>query len=232
MIDRRKSIPLYVQLKEEILKNIKSGVWEEGSQIPTEKELMNQYKIGRATVREAISRLVNEGYIYKKHGIGTFVAGKRPLIGFEPIISFTSSLEVRGIKSENIIEEEKIFIPDDKLMSILKWNNHNKCLYLKRLRYANDLPLAIEESYFLDDIKKYINKFDLTGSLAEILIEKIGVKIDKIEQTIIPRFPTESEQKVLKINRTTSVLELQRWIYINEIKEPFYYVKFVIPGNI
>ena len=40
MIDRQNHIPLYIQLKEELCKNIKLGVWEVETQIPTEKNLI------------------------------------------------------------------------------------------------------------------------------------------------------------------------------------------------
>lgn len=56
---------------------------------------MEEYNLGRATVREAISLLVHEGYLYKKQGIGTFVARKQPSLGFEPIISLAYSLNAK-----------------------------------------------------------------------------------------------------------------------------------------
>ena len=68
MIDKYKHIPLYIQLKDLIIEKIRNGEWEINSQIATEKELMKKYNVGRTTVREAISVLVNKGYIYKKKG--------------------------------------------------------------------------------------------------------------------------------------------------------------------
>jgi GntR family transcriptional regulator len=232
MIDRRKHIPLYIQLKNEILEKIRDGVWEIDSQLPTEKEFMEKYELGRATVREAISRLVTEGYVYKKHGVGTFVARKMPSLGFEPLISLTSSLKARGINPRNSIEVEKLIVPDKKLKKKLKNIKSNEYFYLRRLRYAEEKPLAVEESYFSEEYKNFKGKFDLTGSLAKILLEEMKITIDKVEQIIVPRMATKKEQEDLFIDDNTLVLDLERWIYINNIEEPFYYVKFIIPGNI
>lgn len=231
MIDRNKFIPLYIQLKEELLSKIKEGIWELNAQIPTEKELMEEYSIGRATVREALSLLVNEGYLYKKQGIGTFVARKYPSFGFEPLISLTYPLGAMGINPINAIKDKRIILPDRQLLSKMKWKKARPCFYLERMRYKEGTPIAIEESYFDEEFKKYENTYDLTGSLAKLLIKDLKLTIKKVEQVIIPRTPTAEERLKLNIDDDTLIFDLERWIYIEENTEPFYYLKFIIPGN-
>lgn len=232
MLNRDKHIPLYIQLKEELLRKIKEGIWEIEAQIPTEKELMEEYNIGRATVREALSLLVNEGYLYKKQGIGTFVARKYPSLGFEPLISLTYPLEAMGVNHVNQILDKKIVIPDKHMLLKMKWKKPRPCFYLERMRYKDASPIAMEESYFNEEFKKYENIYDLTGSLARILVKDLKITIKKVEQVIIPRVPTEVESHKLKIDDSSLVFDLERWIYIEEENEPFYYLKFIIPGNI
>lgn len=232
MISRNNPVPLYIQLKDEILEKIKKEEFVVDTQIATEKELMETYNLGRATVREAISTLVREGYLYKKPGIGTFVARKQPSLGFEPLISLSHSLKVRGINAKNVIEEKKIIAPDTALLKKLKWKNNKNCFYLRRLRFAEKIPLAIEESYFDIEAANLLNKFDLNDSLAKIILEELKITISKVEQVIIPRNPTEEEQKILNIESNILVLDMERWIYIDNKKEPYYYLKFIIPNNI
>ena len=232
MIDKGKHIPLYIQLKDEILDKIRNGTYEVDKQIPSEKVLMEEYGVGRATVREALSILVNEGYLYKKQGIGTFVARKQPSLGFEPLISHTYSLEARGIKSVNDVKEKKIITPDKELAHLLRWQSPKECLYLKRIRYADERPIAIEDSYFDGKVKKIDGKFDLNSSLAKIMLKDLKITITKIDQTVIPRVPTKEEQEILKIDDKILILDMERWMYIEGFKETFYYLKFIIPGNI
>ena len=232
MIDKYKPIPLYIQLKDLIIEKIKNNDWEVNSQIPTEKELMNTYDVGRATVRKSISILVSKGYIYRKKGIGTFVARKQPTLGFEPLISLTASLEARGVKANNVVVKKEIIIPNEQILSDLKWTKSDNCYYLKRLRSVKDKPLAIEESYFPDRIENMEKRFDLTGSLAKIMLEDLRITIKKVEQVIIPRMPTKSEQQELKIDEDRLVLDIKRWIYIEGEKNPFYYLKFIILGDV
>ncbi len=232
MIDRKKHIPLYIQLKDDLIEKIKSEMWGVECQIPTEKALMEEYGVGRATVRESLSHLVNEGYLYKKHGIGTFVAKKQSSLGFEPLISLTYYLKDKGVLPHNVVEEKAMINPDKKFLSKLKWQTPKPCCYLKRIRYAENTPIAIEKSYFSEEFKAIENNFDLSGSIAKIILEELKVTIRKVEQVIVSRVPTKEEQNILNIDENTLVLDLERWIFIEDNKEPAYYLNFIILGNI
>lgn len=232
MIDRTKHVPLYIQLKEDVVQQIKKGVWDIDSQIPTEKALMEEYGLGRATVREALSLLVNEGYLYKKQGIGTFVARKQPSMGFEPLISLSYSLKARGINPKNIVVDKKIISPDKKLLSKMKWNRKKDCFYLKRIRCAESIAVAIEKSYFSEEFREIEDKYDFNDSIAKVIVEDLKLVIAKVEQIIISRMATEEEQRELNISENVQVLDMERWIYSEDKKEPFYYLNFIIPENV
>ena len=231
MLDRRGPVPLYIQLKNELLDNIRREVWPAGSQIPTEQALMAQYGVGRATIREAVTLLENEGYLRKRHGIGTFVARSQPSFGFEPLISLTYSLSAKGILARNVITEKKMIDSDDALRARMK-TDEPRLFYMRRLRYAETIPIAIEESYFSEAFKDFEAQHDLTGSLAKLLLKELNITIQKVEQVIIPRIPTADEQRILGIGGDVPVLDLERWIYIGTEVHPFYYLNFIIPSNI
>lgn len=65
-INKDVPIPLYYQLKNIIKTDIENGTLKTGDTIPTEMEIMSHYNISRFTVRQAISELVNEGYLLRK----------------------------------------------------------------------------------------------------------------------------------------------------------------------
>ena len=73
-LDRSVPIPLYFQLKGVLLDAIKSGEYQVDSMIPTEKELSEMFQISRTTVRQAITEMVQEGWLYRIASKGTFVA--------------------------------------------------------------------------------------------------------------------------------------------------------------
>ncbi len=231
MIDKRGHVPLYMQLKNEMQGNIRREVWPAGAQIPTEQALMSQYGVARATVRQAVSMLENEGYLKKRHGIGTFVARSVPSFGFEPLISLTYSLTAKGIHARNVIAEKGVIDADETLRARVK-TAEPRLFYLRRLRYGDNTPIAIEESYFAEAFKNFESQHDLTGSLAKLLLKELGITIQKVEQVVVPRTPTKNEQEVFGIGEDVPVLDLERWIYIEGEHNPFYYLNFIIPSNI
>lgn len=67
--------PVYYKLQSDIQKEIESGGLEPGARIPPERLLAETHKISIGTVKRALSNLVNEGFLYRAQGRGTFVAG-------------------------------------------------------------------------------------------------------------------------------------------------------------
>ena len=82
--------PLYTKIREYILLQIHSGAWQEQTLIPSERELAEQFNVSRITAKSAVLGLVNEGYLYRHRGKGTFV-GSRPAQSAEVTASAESS---------------------------------------------------------------------------------------------------------------------------------------------
>lgn len=72
MINRKKPIPLYLQLANILREQIKTGTIPAGSKLPSEMEMIQQYNLSRLTIRDALAVLANEGLVEKHHGKGTF----------------------------------------------------------------------------------------------------------------------------------------------------------------
>jgi GntR family transcriptional regulator len=232
MLDKRSHMPLYVQLKDELADCIKHGTMLVGSQIQTEAELMKQYRVGRATVREAVALLVNEGYLVKRQGIGTFVSNRQPSMGFEPLISLTTSLRARGVNPRNVIVCHEKSIPGSELLIQLRWTAPETCTHVRRVRYAESAPIAVEDSWFSHEFQDVGERFDLTGSLSRIIIEQLKVDITRIDQIIIPRLPSPEEKTLLDLQGDARVMQMDRWIYIVGRETPFYTLRFIVPTSI
>lgn len=77
MIDKQSPIPIYYQLEQYMKEKIEKGEWQPGEMIPSERELAEMYDISRMTVRQAVNNLVNDGYLIRRRGKGTFVAAQK-----------------------------------------------------------------------------------------------------------------------------------------------------------
>ena len=92
MINKYSNVPLYSQLKNLIIEKIATGEYREESKIPSEQEFCEKYDISRPTVRQAISELTNNGYLYKEKGKGTFVAKSKSKVDIKNFTGFTDSI--------------------------------------------------------------------------------------------------------------------------------------------
>lgn len=67
------NVPIFAKIAEEIKNSILSGEQPEGSQLPSTTQISKEYNINIATVNKAVNVLVNQGFVFKKRGIGMFV---------------------------------------------------------------------------------------------------------------------------------------------------------------
>ena len=108
-LDKRVPIPLYFQLKEMIVDEIKSGKYEVDSLIPTEKEMSERFDISRTTVRQAITELVQEGWLYRVKSKGTFIARQKIRQDFlQRLETFADQMNRIGMEPSTEVLEYKV----------------------------------------------------------------------------------------------------------------------------
>ena len=97
MIEKMNSTPLYLQLKNKIKREIRTGILKPGDKIPSEAQLQKEYGMSRVTVRNAMEELTVEGYIIKVQGKGSFVAQSDMLRLPIGVTSFTEDAKIQGV---------------------------------------------------------------------------------------------------------------------------------------
>jgi len=70
--------PIFLELADAIAADVLAGLYPEESQVPSTTELAAHYRINPATAGKALNRLVDAGIVYKKRGLGMFVAAGAP----------------------------------------------------------------------------------------------------------------------------------------------------------
>lgn len=226
MINKNSPIPIYYQLEEEIKKKIQNEELGPGDALPSEREFAEEYQISRMTVRQAINNMVNEGLLYRQKGRGTYVADQK----FEQDLSGLTSF------SEDMRKRE--FVPSSELISIrtlnhtplisekLKLTADDLVYEFKRLRLADNEPIALETIYTPVKIIGDIDEVDITKSFYQYLENKLNLTIDYGYQTIEAALGNKEEIKYLKINKGEPILLMQRTSYLKDPNEtPIEFVK-------
>jgi GntR family transcriptional regulator len=183
MLKQDDQIPLYIQLMESIRSSIINGELKYGDKIPTELELSEEYKISRITVRKAILELVEDGYLVKKQGKGTFVNKRKIERKIVHFLSFSDACKANGLKASSKVIKKEIVQPDPKDQKLLQLNDGDALVFIQRVRYADESPIMIENNYFsYKDYNSLLNE-NLDGSLYKVLEEKLNIKPSHASET-------------------------------------------------
>ncbi|WP_164215512.1 GntR family transcriptional regulator [Virgibacillus sp. YIM 98842] len=134
---------LYLQVIDQLKRDMKEGKYKEREKLPSEYELSRMLGVSRATLREALRVLEEENIVFRKHGVGTFVNPK-PIFssGIEQLNSVTAMIEDSGKKAgtqyitsevTKLSAEDKEQFADDELQSVFK---------IERVRTADNKPVV------------------------------------------------------------------------------------------
>lgn len=211
MMDPKSRIPLYYQLLDILLEKIRSGELKTDDKLPSERELCDLYEISRSTVRQTMLEMEREGYIYKKHGKGTFVAApylKQDLSGF---YSFTDEMKKLGKVPSSHVLEFAVIEADKETASMMGLTEGELVIKFKRLRLADSEPMMYEKSFIPYERFAGVTREQLEKRpMYEILREDYQVRFTDAEEIFKPVFPKAHEAKQLKIKGYTPCMLIER----------------------
>ena len=225
MIDRRDPMPLYLQLRDRLREGIASGAYPAGSRLPTEQELSARYGLGRATVRSALDQLEREGLIEKRHGVGSFVLRPAGAVSLAPLISLSGFLRAMGLHAERRTLRSGWAEADAALAARARMPA-GRMGELVRLHSTLSGPFALEVSRFSPAVFERLGALGENSPLSELLLERLGLLVGRVEQVICRRDAREREQQLLGLAKGAQLLEMQRWLYLEGETKPFSYMEF------
>lgn len=222
----KNGIPLYVQLKNQLQKQIKEN-YKAGDIISTESQLEKQFEVSRITVRKAIEQLERDGILEKKQGLGTFVKEQKILYDANSIGSLTQRLAKQDYKLQTKSLEYEIISGEHYVKDLLKCDT---LLCIKRFRTLDDVPFALMLNYL--DVQKVPNleKFFNIESLYTYLKDEYHIEFYNAEETVEAKNATLEESKQLKIKKGSALLSLHR-LSFDKSNNPVEYSDIVIKAN-
>lgn len=199
-LNRNVPVPLYYQLKQLLLNEINTGKLKEHDCLPTEIELSSHFSISRPTVRQAIYELVNEGYLSRQKGKGTFVT--KPKINQEivhVIETFNEGMIRKGIQPRTTVLSLQVIEADDELLQALAIEPGDKVIELSRLRYANEEPIVLVTSYIPYALCPEILHANLKVESMYKTFEKYNLYIKKVRRVFEAQKATKPDAQLLGI---------------------------------
>lgn len=207
-LDNSNPIPLHVQLKNLLKSEILQGDFCE--KIPSERELIIRFEVSRATVRKAISELVRDGVLEKKHGKGTFISHRPVEEWLGNLSTYNEIIDNMGMKPSTRLLYQGV----EDSSGIVSMLGEDKLYVIERLRFADNVPIAVEKQYYPLEIGLELAKFDLNHAVLYDLLElSLGIKLWEAEQIISSALPTKHEAVNLDISENNGVLVTERITY-------------------
>lgn len=230
-LDRRSVVPLYHQIQQHLLDQIRSGVIKPGDLVPSEQEISTRLRISRMTARQALKSLCDLGIAYSQRGKGTFVSELKLEKNFRQVLSFTEEMRSEGARPRSRTLSFEVAEATGVVARSLRLAPREKVISLRRVRLSGSLPMGIEWSRLPFRLcPDLIETFDPTTSLYRALSERYGIEIVLADEVAEASLAGAEEARLLQLPQGQPVFVFTRTSYIQS-GQPVEYVKSIYRGD-
>ena len=220
MINTR-GIPRYVQARELLIDQIKSGELRSGERLLPEKQLAEQFGVSRMTIRKSLDELVDAGLIYRRHGVGTFVSKSTFERDHTHLTDFFSTCRREGRKPESLLMRKDIVFASEKQAKALNISIEDQLIRLTTLRSVDGIPITYHDSYlpvkhFFTLVDTPAEELDLENQHVWQMIEKMGFTMSNIVERLEAQIADERIANHLKVDVGSPILYGSRVLYSDE----------------
>lgn len=210
--------PKYMIVYNAVRKDITEQVYKPNDMLPSGEELSLKYKCSVLTVKKALDKLVNEGYVVRKRGLGTFVkkivqADASKNAGVNEIYTSRRDLIRPGFTS--IVERFDIIKSDEEMAKKLNIKPGDFIYYIVRVRLFNNQPRIVEYTWMPINVIKGLELKDVEGSIYYYITKVLHLKIQSAHVSINAVRPNEIEKKYLNMNDNDFVCEVLQTAFLD-----------------
>lgn len=230
-LQRDSSVPLYQQLEEILLQRIRAGEWQPGERIASENELNREYGLSRMTARGVLTKLVNDGVLFRVPGKGTFVAPAKISTVSPAYRGIREQLEALGYETRT----ELIRVgPEDVSKTVrerLGRAEGEPILAVHRLRLAGGEPISVHHSYIPAVLAPSLASQDLVSEqLCVILETEYGLRMSRVTESLEVTAAQVEEAKRLGVTTGAALLQLEDLVRAPD-GMPFEFTRIVFRGD-
>ncbi len=204
------SIPLHIQIREAIRKQVRKGeLIDKEGRLMTEAELGKYFGVSRITIRHAIAPLVDEGMLARSRGRRTVLRSNQPENWVGRLMGFSETIRDAGYQAGAKVLGKGMTNRHDA--GVKEQLQERAVWQLKRLRFADDTPIAIEHAFYPPDIGLELEKRDLISIIMySVLEDDLGHEIADARQTIGAGLTDASSAKLLGVKVGSPLLTIER----------------------
>jgi GntR family transcriptional regulator len=212
-VDKSSPIPYYFQIEEWIRGLIAGGQLKPGDMLMNEISLSEQLGVSRMTVRQALNNLTNEGVLVRQRAKGTFIAPPRAQVPFarDQLRSLTEEVAATGRQVYSRVLTQELQPPTGEMQRELHIAPADRLILIRRLRYVEEGPVTIENTYHPYNRFPELLTIDLNDqSIYSILEEKFHARPVEAIDTIVAGIASGEEARLLEIEIGAPVMRYKR----------------------
>lgn len=199
----------YEVVKHHVLSSIESGAYEAGDKLPSENELVKSLNVSRMTVNRALRELTDEGYIIRRAGMGSFVAGRRMRGQAADIESIRDELASRGeVWSATVLAQSSVKA-SAAFAAEFGEETGIELYHLLILHKGNGTPIELEERWVNPTIAPDLLDEDFTRQTPTEYLLSVAPLL-RAEHVVRAVAPSQREADLLEIELGTPCLEINR----------------------
>ena len=206
-----KKKPKHKIVYESIKRNIEKNIYPEGSFLPSEHEMCTQFDATRPTIRQALARVENDGYIKRHQGKGSIVQKIHNQLGILSLKGVTKVLGEQGELSTKILKKPVVEDwPADFSFSLTEKEKSLGCINMKRLRLVDGVPVVMDNLYIVNtQLPGFCQKDYEKKSLFGTLRDDYNIDIKFGNQNIRAVSADEHIAKLLQVPQNKALLYLE-----------------------
>lgn len=216
VLKKSDGIPLYTQIRKTLRDEIINKVLVPGQKIPSEDELAVRFGVSRMTVRQGISDLIDEGLLYRRHGVGTFVAQPHFDRDHSRLTSFVESAKEEGIDLVIQVLIADILPAKLKVSQSLSLQEGDLVVRVKTLRYATGIPITVHDTYVPYKLFPQLLQEDLEAHHLWEIFDTYGYPVKRAIQRLEAREADEEIAKLLGVDEGFPILYKERTVYLDD----------------
>lgn len=208
-------LPLYAQLKEQIIAAIRNGEFQPGDQLPSQRNLIQKYNMSHMTVRRALDELKNEGIINAIPGKGFYVAEETHPAEIGSLMGFAVHVRSLGKTPRTELLDAKLIQAYSVIARNLNVPEGTEIVYLRRLRFIDEMPFSLTSSYLPHHLCMGILRFNFAQfSLFDTLRQRYRLELAGSTSLIEALLADEELAKLLKLELPKAILKKEQLTYL------------------
>ncbi|WP_123766768.1 GntR family transcriptional regulator [Vibrio maerlii] len=200
---------LYIKVLESLKEKINADVYSVGNALPTEKQLIDEYQVSRITVRKAVDELVKLKLVEKRRGSGTYVLEKQLS---HQMNTLAGTSEIQHGNNKTVKYKVTQFFMDTENVSVHKLlglSEDEPLYYIRRVKYIDDQPRIVEDSYMPVALFPDLNISTLEKSKFDYVEHEKQMTIEGSRQEFTAVESNEDIMKLLGLEKSHPIINLR-----------------------